>query len=86
MNIPYKLAEQNRCCIDLSEKCISFECMGWRWQPLMADQPFLDAVKLVMERDKLPHPKAARYVGDNRAEFNLPTEPYLGHCGRAGKP
>lgn len=66
--------------------CIASQCMAWRWQPLQADQPFMDAVKKRMDDAKEAHPKAVKYVRANLVEFDLPTEPFRGHCGLAGKP
>jgi len=80
-----KQAQEKNCAREPFRKCCTASnCMAWRWQPLMADNPFAAAVKKCMDRDKVSHAKACAYVGDNRAEFGLATEPYLGYCGLAG--
>ncbi len=69
--------------------CQGVGCMMWRWQPLMADDAFKEAVKKAALDigDKHPsRPKAAAHVVANRAEYGLPDKPYKGYCGIAGKP
>jgi len=61
-------------------------CMAWRWQPLLADDQFIAAVKKRMDTSNDLHPAAARYVTGHRAEFGLPTVPFRGFCGLGGKP
>lgn len=68
-------------------KCIGPKCAAWRWRALPANTPaFLSAIKKRMKDAKQPHPDAVKYVIANRAEFGLPTEPFEGWCGLAGKP
>lgn len=64
--------------------CDGSQCMHWRWQPLQADQPFLDAVKARMDQAKETHPKAVKYVRANLAALGLPDKPTVGLCGLAG--
>ena len=65
-------------------RCIASQCMAWRWQPLQADQPFMDAVKARMEEAGEPMSKATKYVRAHLAELGLPDKPYRGICGLAG--
>ena len=95
----YKVAE-TKTCYRAAAKCISTQCMAWRWLPLIADKLFIEAVALAERQGKgktttgvvkigLTHEVlagAARYVVDNRAEYGLPTEPFEGYCGPCGKP
>ena len=67
-------------------KCIATGCMMWREQPLMADAPFLAAVAKYEKSAAVSHPAAVKHVKENRAEFGLPTAPFRGYCGLAGKP
>jgi len=67
--------------------CAGAGCMAWRWKPLMADAAFAEAVKKV--HDKCPegpitHAKAVAHVMAHKADYGLPTVPYLGYCGLAG--
>ncbi len=69
--------------------CIGSSCMGWRWQPLLADDAFKEAV--IKAREDLKQTKsakqddAAKHVAKNRAKYGLPPEPHLGYCGLAGQ-
>lgn len=69
-----------------STMCLGSECMSWRWQPLQADQPFMDAVKKRMDDSGNAHAAAVKYVRANLAELGLPDKPFRGYCGDAGKP
>ena len=62
--------------------------MAWRWEPLLADEAFQAAVlKAAAELgDTGNKHKAAKHVADNRAMYGLPTAPFRGWCGLAGKP
>jgi len=75
---------------DGSFHCLGSQCMAWRWQPLQADDAFKNAVKKAREdlgeTDKASQAKAVQHVIANRAEYGLPTKPYLGFCGLAGIP
>lgn len=69
--------------------CVASECMMWRWQPLLADDAFKEAVKKAAEKlgDKSPsRKKAVQHVIDNRSDYGLPDKPYRGFCGLAGEP
>lgn len=69
--------------------CVASGCMSWRWAPLMADDAYAEAVRKAATDigDTSPsRAKAAKHVNANRAEYGLPTEPFQGFCGLAGKP
>lgn len=77
-------------CAQFAElNCSGSRCMAWRWQPLMADDAWIEAVrKAAIDIDDKSHnrAKAAAHVNANRAEYGLPTKPYKGYCGLAGRP
>lgn len=66
--------------------CYGPKCAVWRWEPLLADEAFAAAVKKAEAETGMPHPKAAKHVTENRAQYGLPTKPFRGYCGLAGKP
>jgi hypothetical protein len=69
--------------------CRGAICMAWRWEPLMCDDAWVAAVKQCAEDigDKSQNrAKAAAHVNENREAYGLPTEPFRGFCGIAGKP
>ena len=69
--------------------CIGSACMAWRWLPLLADEAFKNAVIKaagdIGDKTENRH-KAAAHVIANRAAYGLPTQPFDGFCGLAGKP
>lgn len=70
-------------------RCLASECLMWRWQELLADEAFGEAVIKAAEEIKDTSPsrtKAARHVMQNRAKYGLPVVPFRGWCGLAGKP
>lgn len=82
-------ANETWCCSHKEEKCCANNCMAWRWKPLMADDAWTEAVrKAAIDVDDKSHnrAKAAAHVNANRAAYGLPTKPYLGYCGLAGRP
>ena len=69
-------------------KCIASNCMVWRWVPLTITPEYLDAVRALAEAtaEKAPFAKAARAVADKPEAHGLPSKPFRGFCGLAGKP
>jgi len=70
-----------------SNRCIASDCMMWRWQPLMADKAFEEAVKKAAIELNDKHPqrfKSGKHVLANREKYGLPENPTHGYCGLAG--
>ncbi len=73
----------------LSANCRGPECACWRTKPLFDTDPgFKEAIAeakkmTAAERDG---ETSQMFVSKNRAEFGLPTEPFLGFCGMGGRP
>ena len=69
-------------------RCIASDCMAWRWVPLKVTPEYLDAVRALAEEtaEKAPFAKAARAIADKPEAHGLPSEPFCGGCGLAGKP
>ena len=67
--------------------CIASDCMAWRWTPLKVTPEYLDAVRALAEAtaEKAPFAKAARAVADKPEAHGLPSTPFRGYCGLAGK-
>lgn len=65
--------------------CAASGCLAWRWQPLQADAAFMAAVK-ALEDAGTPKAKAGKMVHENPDNYGLPTKPFRGWCGLAGKP
>jgi hypothetical protein len=69
------------------ENCHGSDCMAWRWIPLNANTPeYIAALKECEKERGMTAKGAAKYVLENKAEFALPTKPFEGYCGLAGKP
>lgn len=73
----------------LTAKCRGAECACWRDRPFYDSDPdFKEAVakaKLMTSAGR-GGATSVKYVSRNRAEFDLPTEPFLGFCGMGGRP
>ena len=72
------------CPAAMKMKCYGSNCMAWRWKPLMADDDFADAVKKAAAAGPMTHAKAVAHVMAHKADYGLPTTPFLGYCGLAG--
>jgi hypothetical protein len=84
-----KLEQREDGKILVEDHCIGSACMAWRWNPLMADDQFKNAIiKAAAEiEDKSENKmKATKHVMANRSKYGLPTEPFDGYCGLSGKP
>lgn len=67
------------------ETCRGDVCACWRWERITTTTPgYKEAVSKVAKdlNEKVPFPKAARYVADNLVEFGL--VPTKGYCGLGG--
>ncbi len=65
--------------------CQGPHCALWRWVPVTTSSPdWKRAVQAETERtqEKVPYPKAARYVADNMQALGL--VPTQGYCGAGG--
>jgi len=54
-----------------ADRCTASKCMAWRW---LTVKPAVKAWD------------AAEYTTTSGVEFDLPTQPFDGYCGLAGKP
>lgn len=82
-------AKTKQCCkvgnTGLFAACLGSGCMGWRWQPLMANGAWIAAVQQAakdISDESSNRAKAAKHVNENRAQYGLPTAPTHGYCGR----
>ena len=92
----YKTIEQARermCPIeytrDVPNPCAADDCLFWRWRPLLVSEPGYKeacAEASKMTKDERGDLTPAEYVNSNRDKYNLPSKPYLGYCGMAGRP
>lgn len=67
--------------------CRGEVCALFRWERITTTSPgYREAVQAKAKEldDKPPFAKAARYVADNKAEFDL--LPKRGYCGAGGEP
>lgn len=90
------------CCVDLSKKCETTACMGWRWGPLREGKilhtlPYLDKDGKLLQhpRTRVDVPKELRDLRwktvldkDTRkyTTFVVYEQISQGYCGRAGNP
>lgn len=73
----------------LQAHCRGTECACWRVRPLFDTDPgFKEAMEKArtMTASDRGGMTSQKYVAANRAEFDLPTEPFLGFCGMGGRP
>lgn len=74
-------------CPILKQACVHAECMMWRWERMTISHPnWKAAVQTKGEEfgEKVPFPKASKYVADNPEEFGIIAK--KGYCGMAGEP
>jgi len=70
-----------------SKGCHGPSCALWRWEVVTTAHPlWRDAVKAEAAKtgEKVPYPKAAAHVADNKEAYGL--IPTKGYCGAGGAP